>query len=132
MLRSLALRSPGVSRCVSNIVSPSIRHVPGRILQASIRRDYLQFSSRPLQHLQSRLYSSEASAPTVAQVTQDSQDAQDAHHDSAPGPITRYADLEHLGVHASIINSIVHGMGYETMTDVQAMTIAPALRGKDM
>lgn len=46
--------------------------------------------------------------------------------------ITRFADLTQLGVHDNLIQSIVRGMGYENMTLVQSMTIAPALAGKDM
>ena len=48
------------------------------------------------------------------------------------GPITRFADLESLGVHDTLLKAITQDMGYETMTDVQSMTIAPGLAGKDM
>jgi ATP-dependent RNA helicase MSS116, mitochondrial len=46
--------------------------------------------------------------------------------------VTRFADLSSLGVHPNIIKSIVDDMGYESMTDVQAMSVNPALQGKDM
>ncbi|EOO03895.1 putative dead box rna helicase protein [Phaeoacremonium minimum UCRPA7] len=48
------------------------------------------------------------------------------------GPITRFADLESLGVHDTLLKAITQDMGYETMTDVQSMTIAPGLAGKDI
>lgn len=48
------------------------------------------------------------------------------------GLITRFADLSTLGVHQSLITAITNGLGYETMTDVQSMSINPALQGKDM
>lgn len=51
---------------------------------------------------------------------------------SSNGSITRFADLRSLGVHENIVRAIVDDMKYETMTDVQAMSINPALRGKDM
>lgn len=46
--------------------------------------------------------------------------------------ITRFADLEGLGVHPHLIRAIVDDMKYEDMTDVQSMSINPALKGKDM
>ncbi|KAJ4300344.1 hypothetical protein N0V88_003017 [Collariella sp. IMI 366227] len=46
--------------------------------------------------------------------------------------ITRFADLTTIGVHPQLSDAITKGMGYETMTDVQAMTINPALAGKDV
>jgi hypothetical protein len=52
-----------------------------------------------------------------------------AHH--AP-PITRFADMAQLGVNDALINAITSGMRYENMTDVQSMTINPALAGKDV
>lgn len=48
------------------------------------------------------------------------------------GLVTRFADLSTLGVHPNILRSIVDDMGYESMTDVQSMSINPALQGKDM
>lgn len=67
----------------------------------------------------SRNYSSAAAA-----------EAQDGSNQS--GLITRFADLSSLGVHPNILKSIVDDMGYESMTDVQSMSINPALQGKDM
>lgn len=49
-----------------------------------------------------------------------------------PDRVTRFADLAPLGVHENILKSILEDMQYETMTDVQSMSINPALQGKDM
>lgn len=66
-----------------------------------------------------RYYSSEATAS-------------DDQLPSAAGLITRFADLSTLNVHPKLVSSIVDGMGYENMTEVQSMTISPALVGKDL
>ncbi|KAL2261473.1 hypothetical protein VTK26DRAFT_4074 [Humicola hyalothermophila] len=47
-------------------------------------------------------------------------------------PITRFPDLATLGVHPNLVNSITRGMGFTEMTDVQSLTINPALAGKDV
>lgn len=65
-----------------------------------------------------RFYSSEAAA-------------QDASSGSS-GRITGFSELASLGVHERLVSSITQGLGYEKMTDVQSMTIAPALEGKDV
>lgn len=58
----------------------------------------------------------------------------EAHSQNAKtsGLITRFADLSDAGVHPNLLRSIVDDMQYENMTDVQAMSINPALSGKDM
>lgn len=53
-------------------------------------------------------------------------------NDKTAGLITKFRDLTSLGVHQNIIRSLVDDMKYETMTDVQAQSINPALSGKDM
>ena len=59
--------------------------------------------------------------------------AAEAHEGSnQSGLVTRFADLASLGVHPNILKSIVDDMRYESMTDVQSMSINPALQGKDM
>jgi ATP-dependent RNA helicase MSS116 len=66
-----------------------------------------------------RFYSSESSAPQT--------------DDGAPSElITRFANLDQLGVHPNVVRSLTQGLGYETMTDVQSMTINAALAGKDV
>lgn len=66
-----------------------------------------------------RFYSSEAAAERESGEVQ-------------PKLITRFQDLAALGVHERLITSITRNMRYETMTDVQSLTINPALAGKDM
>jgi ATP-dependent RNA helicase MSS116 len=66
-----------------------------------------------------RFYSSESAAPATS-------------GDASSGPVTRFADLPQLGVHSRLVASLTQGMKYETMTDVQAMTINAALAGKDV
>lgn len=51
---------------------------------------------------------------------------------SPPGLVTRFADLVHLGVDQNLVDALVNGMGYETMTEVQTMTINPAMKGVDL
>ncbi|KAH8680897.1 P-loop containing nucleoside triphosphate hydrolase protein [Xylariales sp. PMI_506] len=72
----------------------------------------------------SRLYLSEATAE------------QSENNASEPGnsseTIKRFSELGTLGVHPTIVRSITEGMRYEDMTDVQSLTINPALRGLDL
>ncbi|KAK3400153.1 CYT-19 DEAD-box protein precursor [Sordaria brevicollis] len=65
-----------------------------------------------------RFYSAEATAQT--------------DNAGSDGLITRFADLASLGVHENVVRAITRGMGYENMTEVQSMTISPALKGKDI
>jgi ATP-dependent RNA helicase MSS116 len=47
--------------------------------------------------------------------------------------ITKFDELlEHDLVHPNIVNAITKGMGHETMTEVQSMTINQGLQGNDM
>lgn len=80
------------------------------VLTASVSRQIIQ-----------RAYSSAAAAAES-----------DNNGGNTNGLITRFADLSTLGVHESLISAITKGMGYETMTDVQSMSINPALQGKDL
>lgn len=66
-----------------------------------------------------RFYSSESAAPERS-----------GH--AASGLVTRFTDLGSLGVHERLVEAITRGMGYESMTDVQTLTINSALAGKDM
>jgi ATP-dependent RNA helicase MSS116, mitochondrial len=49
------------------------------------------------------------------------------------GPVyTKFQDLADSGlVHPAVIREITHGMGHETMTPVQTMTINETLKGRD-
>ncbi|KAK4251521.1 P-loop containing nucleoside triphosphate hydrolase protein [Corynascus novoguineensis] len=66
-----------------------------------------------------RFYSSESAAPQTSD-------------DGSSSLITRFADLPRLGVHDRLVNSLTSVLKYETMTDVQSMTINAALAGKDV
>lgn len=66
-----------------------------------------------------RFYSSESAAPQTPD-------------DGSSSLITRFADLPRLGVHDRLVNSLTNVLKYETMTDVQSMTINAALAGKDV
>lgn len=46
--------------------------------------------------------------------------------------ITKFADLNRLGVDQRLIHALVQGMQYTDMTDVQSLTINPALQGLDL
>ena len=46
--------------------------------------------------------------------------------------ITKFTDLKKLGVHDVLVDSIVKGMGYTDMTEVQSMTINAGIDGKDL
>lgn len=48
------------------------------------------------------------------------------------GELSEFADLAALGVHRHLVSAITDKMQYQTMTDVQKLTIRPALAGKDM
>ncbi|KAI0870960.1 DEAD-domain-containing protein [Hypoxylon argillaceum] len=47
-------------------------------------------------------------------------------------PVTRFSELSRLGVNPHLVRSLTEGMGYDAMTEVQAMAINPALKGTDM
>lgn len=87
---------------------PSVTYRPA-VLASSISRQII-----------ARNYSSASAA-------QESQE--DARSD---GLITRFADLKSIGVHDNLLRAITDDMKYEEMTDVQSMSINPALKGKDM
>lgn len=44
----------------------------------------------------------------------------------------RFDELSRLDLNPTILSNITDGLGYETMSPVQAKTIAPALKGTDM
>jgi ATP-dependent RNA helicase MSS116 len=67
-----------------------------------------------------RFYSQDA----VAHSVDESAEAEDG--------ITKFRDLESIGVHPNLLNAITEGMGYDTMSPVQAKTIPTALKGTDI
>ncbi|TGJ82990.1 hypothetical protein E0Z10_g5770 [Xylaria hypoxylon] len=72
----------------------------------------------------SHLYSTESAA------AQANREGEFAPVPSAP--VTRFGELSQLGVNDRLIEALTRGMGYDAMTEVQAMTINPALKGSDM
>jgi ATP-dependent RNA helicase MSS116, mitochondrial len=109
----------------------SLRRCAGRVATASIvpratpvlRRFAAPTAIRPvfsnrLAHLASRAYSTESEAPVAQQ-------------DEAPETNDTFESLEGL-VHPNLLKAITEGMGYDTMTPVQAKTIRPSLNGTDM
>ena len=47
-------------------------------------------------------------------------------------PITQFSDMKLLNVDDAIIHAVTRGMGYQNMTEVQSLTLEPALVGKDL
>lgn len=78
----------------------------------ALTTQYRALSSPPF-----RFYSSSAPA--------ESEDANSSR-------ISKFADLKKLGVHDVLIDSIVNGMRYTDMTEVQSMTISAGIDGKDL
>lgn len=98
----LSILTPGATSRLSAACKPAV-------LTASLRS---QFIARGYASA-----SAEAASPSGA---------------SSSGLITRFGDLSSIGVHENILRAITQDMGYVDMTDVQAMSINPALQGKDM
>ncbi|KZL86602.1 dead deah box helicase [Colletotrichum incanum] len=71
-----------------------------------------------------RLYSSEAAAAVAAEPAVETKEPS--------GLTTKFKDLDKLGVHKNLVDTITRGMKYENMTDVQSKTIEPALKGMDL
>lgn len=46
--------------------------------------------------------------------------------------VTRFEDLTKLGVNHHIVKAITEDMKYDVMTEVQSLTINPALKGTDL
>lgn len=99
---------------------------PRWAIQAGRRAKASVFSEALMMRAQSgaspyrlRGYSTEASA--VREV--------DAEADNSA---TKFEELLDRGVHPNLISAITKGMGFETMSSVQAKTINPALKGTDM
>ncbi|KAI0888924.1 ATP-dependent RNA helicase mss116 [Annulohypoxylon maeteangense] len=100
------------------------RQILSRPLVASCQRlSQVQLQSSSFRQLAIRLYSSEAAAHPNTAV-----------EDSPAGiyDVTRFEDLAKLGVDERIIRAITQDMRYDTMTDVQSLTINPALKGVDL
>ncbi|KAJ2989250.1 hypothetical protein NUW58_g3567 [Xylaria curta] len=89
----------------------------------------LHRTSQPaLQHLVPRLVFSRLYTAQSAAV----QANQEAESAVSSASVTQFAELSQLGVDKHLIAALTEGMGYDTMTEVQSMTINPALKGTDM
>ncbi|KAI1377803.1 DEAD-domain-containing protein [Hypoxylon crocopeplum] len=109
-------------RQLSTFVARQIRSRP---LIASYQRwPHVELHLAPLSQVTSRLYSQESAAAHSHAETEDSP--------ASLYEITRFEDLRKLGVNERIVRSITEDMGYEKMTDVQSLTINPALKGVDL
>lgn len=91
----------------------------------AVARQEVAFAFRPISSFKviasaARAYSTEASAEAVD------------GEGSAPVEATQFQQLADLGVHQNLLSAIIDDMGYESMTQVQAKTINPALKGTDM
>lgn len=75
-----------------------------------------------------RLYSSDAAAAAVAESPAEQQEARKLSEDWTK----QFASLADMGVNETLLRAITKDLGYETMSPVQAKTIAPALKGTDM
>lgn len=89
--------------CASSLKRPALS---GRLLQCALR-----------------LYSTAAA---------EAQAPRDDTPSSPGGLVTRFTELPSVGVHQNLVRPITDDMGYDSMTDVQSMTINPGLAGKDM
>ncbi|KAI0848297.1 DEAD-domain-containing protein [Daldinia vernicosa] len=108
-------------RQLSTLVSQQIRSRP--VVASCQRLAQRERQLVPLRQIALRLYSQESAAAYATQT------------DDSPASlynITRFEDLSKLGVDERIIRAITVDMKYDTMTEVQSLTINPALKGVDL
>ncbi|KAK4193699.1 ATP-dependent RNA helicase cyt-19, mitochondrial [Podospora australis] len=117
MMRSNILRHAAACRVAIAARPVQIASRVSASALASSRTSSLAVACRPFNSLL-RFYSSESAAVSEELAQSD--------------VITKFRDLESVGVHRAIVRSIVNGMKYEDMTTVQSLTIKPALAGKDL
>ncbi|KAK3990094.1 P-loop containing nucleoside triphosphate hydrolase protein [Cladorrhinum sp. PSN332] len=116
MMKSSLLRSAAACR-VALAARPL--QIISRSSASAVARAPLAASYRPANSLL-RFYSSESAAQKEDSPA------------SSNGLITKFGELGSVGVHHALVDAITRGMGYENMTEVQSMTISPALSGKDI
>lgn len=109
-------------RQLSTLASRQIRSQPLVVSHQGWPQRGLQSSS--LKQIAIRLYSQESAAAHPQPVTEDSP--------ASLNQVTQFADLAKLGVNSRIVKAITEDMKYDTMTEVQTMTINPALKGTDL
>ncbi|KAI0022700.1 DEAD-domain-containing protein [Xylariomycetidae sp. FL0641] len=114
-----------VARRQFSLLSSRHLRVPSLAASAGQRSSHATSWSSPLKQIAVRLYSAE-----TAQEVRENRDEEFASPPSAP--VSRFPDLSQLGVHPSIVDALAKGMGYDAMTEVQSLTINPALKGVDL
>ncbi|KAI0152363.1 DEAD-domain-containing protein [Hypoxylon sp. NC0597] len=103
----------------------ALRQIRSRPLVASYQKwPQAELQLTPLRQITIRLYSQESA---VAHPETDIENLPGGIYD-----VNRFEDLKNLGVNERIVRAITQDMGYETMTEVQALTINPALKGTDL
>lgn len=103
----------------------ALRQIRSRPLVASYQKwPQAELQLTPLRQIAIRLYSQESA---VAHPETDIENLPGGIYD-----VNRFEDLKNLGVNERIVRAITQDMGYETMTEVQALTINPALKGTDL
>ncbi|KAG7107914.1 ATP-dependent RNA helicase cyt-19 like protein [Verticillium longisporum] len=114
--RCVQLRGASIASSLATRQQPSLLQSIERTSRTSLLRTTTHLNA-PI----TRWYSAEAEAAAEPEQSPDANDRP-----------TRFDDLPSLGVHPNLVKNITHGMGYESMSDVQTQTIAPALKGTDL
>lgn len=128
MFKASLSRHARLGRVASRQLSTFSSVRPLRLQSLQSSEQQLSAARSPLQtaclrSIAARLYSSEAAAQSPRDAASDNVGSQ---------RITKFADLPQLGVHPALVRAITEGMRYEDMTEVQSLTINPALRGTDL
>ena len=110
--------------------------------QHSIARDAQRQRSAPVRVFSSTIRFSQQAATRAQVVESEIEDEVNAQRPPTDeqieeeiqyGPVTRFAELgERNMVAKSIVNTLTEGMGLQTMTQVQSMTINESLKGVDV
>jgi ATP-dependent RNA helicase MSS116 len=113
-----------VVRTASTIFTPVVRSSGITLLTRNVSRPAI--TSRYLTVSSGNRWGGAAHARQL----RDEDDLKTTEHE---GPTyTKFQELADQGlVHPAIIREITHGMGHETMTPVQTMTINESLKGRD-
>ncbi|KAI1105855.1 ATP-dependent RNA helicase mss116 [Jackrogersella minutella] len=126
MLKSSLQRHARLGNLARRQVSTlATRQLRSRPLVASLQNwPQAELQSAALRQVAIRLYSQQSAA---ARPNTEVADSPAGIYD-----ITRFEDLSKLGVDERIIRAITQDMRYDTMTEVQSLTINPALKGVDL
>jgi ATP-dependent RNA helicase MSS116, mitochondrial len=124
MMRTSLLRPASICRVARAAVVPA----RSQFLARGLLRVPQVLASKQSHPFTVRTYSSEATTEATAATPEPT----DSDNVGRPGQLTKFADLRSLGVHDALVSAVVDGMKYEDMTEVQSLTVAPALSGKDL